>query len=100
MAVAWNVVEELSATEAVRPGEANAAAPPVAATALVQEELVYSLTVEPASAEPVTSGKLSFAGEAGEVASDEGAAGALESSMYATPLEQPDTLPAASVAVA
>ena len=70
----------MSATETVRPGEEKAAAPPVAATALVQEEFVYSLTVEPASALPLISGKLSFAGVAGEVASEEGAAGALESS--------------------
>jgi hypothetical protein len=38
------------------------------------------LTVEPASAVPVTFGLLSFAGEAGVVARPLGAAGALESS--------------------
>ena len=43
-------------------------------------------------------GSLLFAGEAGVVASAEGATGAAESSTYATAVEQPDWLPAASVA--
>jgi hypothetical protein len=47
----------------------------------------------------VTFGLLSFAGEAGVVASALGAAGAVESSTYVTPLEHADVLPAASVAV-
>ena len=64
----------LSATATVRPVE-NAAAVPLAATALVQEALVYSLAVEPASAVPLSFGALSFAGEAGLVASALGAAG-------------------------
>jgi hypothetical protein len=38
------------------------------------------LTVEPASAVPLIFGKLSLAGETGADASEEGAAGALESS--------------------
>jgi hypothetical protein len=58
------------------------------------------LTVEPASAVSVISGKLSLPGEAGAVARDDGAAGAVESSTYATPDEQPEAFPAASVAVA
>ena len=58
------------------------------------------MTVEPASAEPVMFGELSFAGEWGVESSEDGAAGALESSTYVTPVEQPETFPAASVAVA
>jgi len=38
------------------------------------------LTVEPASAVPEIAGELLFAGEAGEEPSDEGSAGAVESS--------------------
>ena len=74
------MVVELSATETVKPGEANAAAVPVAATALVQVELVYSFTVEPPSAPPMTLGELLFAGDAGLVLVTVGAAGAAESS--------------------
>jgi hypothetical protein len=40
------------------------------------------LTVDPASAEPVTFGELSFAGDAGAVPSELGADGAVESSTY------------------
>jgi hypothetical protein len=40
-----------------------------------------------------------LAGEAGVVPSDDGAAGAAESSTYVTADEQTETLPAASVAV-
>ena len=89
----------LSATATLRP-VAKAVAVPLAATALVQEALVYSLTVEPASALPLIEGLLLFAGEAGLTESEEGAAGAAESSTYAIPEEHEDTLPAASVAVA
>ena len=69
-----------SATETVRPGEAKAAAVPLPASALVQAEFVYSLTVEPASALPMIFGALLFAGEAGLVELTVGAAGAFESS--------------------
>ena len=59
------------------------------------------MTLEPASAVPEILGELSLAGEAGVESSEEGAAGALESSTYVTELaEQPDTFPARSVAVA
>ena len=59
------------------------------------------MTVEPASALPEISGALSFAGPAGLDARELGSAGAVESSTYVTEeLEQPETLPAASVAVA
>jgi hypothetical protein len=56
--------------------------------------------VEPPSAEPLIAGELSFAGPAGVDASEDGATGAVESSTYVTPAEQPETLPEASVAVA
>jgi hypothetical protein len=101
VAVALNVVDVLSATATVRPGLARFAAVPVTAGAPVQAPVVYTLTVEPASAVPVIAGELLFAGETGEEASDVGSAGAVESSTYVTELaEQPLTLPAASVAVA
>jgi hypothetical protein len=59
------------------------------------------LTAEPASAVPLIFGELSFAGEAGVESRELGSAGAVESSTYVTEeLEQPETLPAASVAVA
>ena len=88
-------------TVSVIPGEANVAAVPLAATALVHVEFVYSFTVEPASALPMIFGALLFAGEAGLVLVSVGCAGAVESSTYVTELdEQAETLPAASVAVA
>jgi len=40
VAVAWKVVEESSATEAASPGDANAAAVPLPASALVHDALV------------------------------------------------------------
>ena len=59
------------------------------------------MTVEPASAVPLIAGLLLFAGETGFEASDVGSTGAVESSTYVTEeVEQPETLPAASVAVA
>ena len=58
------------------------------------------MTVEPASALPLIAGELLFAGDEGDTASEEGAAGAEESSTYWTPAEQGETLPAASLAVA
>jgi hypothetical protein len=59
------------------------------------------LTVELASAPPVILGELLSAGPTGLEASDPGRAGVVESSTYVTELvEQPETLPAASVAVA
>jgi hypothetical protein len=59
------------------------------------------LTVDPASAEPLIAGELSFAGPAGIAVSEAGPGGAVESSMYVTEaLEQAETLPTASVAVA
>jgi hypothetical protein len=58
------------------------------------------LTVDPASAVPEIAGELLLAGPAGVAVRPEGFAGAVESSTYVTPAEQPLTLPAASVAVA
>ena len=90
----------MSATATARPGDENAAAVPLAATALVHDEFVYSLTVEPASAVPLIEGLLLFAGDAGETESEDGATGAVESSTYVTPVEHEETFPAVSVAVA
>ena len=57
--------------------------------------------MEPASAVPVILGELSFAGPTGLEASEVGRAGVVESSTYVIELvEQLETLPAASVAVA
>ena len=70
----------MSATDTLSPGDANAAALPVAATALVQAEFVYRVTVEPASALPMIFGALLFAGDAGLVAVSVGSAGPVESS--------------------
>ena len=59
------------------------------------------MTVEPASAVPEIAGELLFAGDTGLEASEVGSTGAVESSTYVTEaVEQPETLPAASVAVA
>jgi hypothetical protein len=101
VAVALKVVDVSLETETVRPGEAKAAAVPVAAAPPVQPAVGYTRTVEPASAEPVISGLLSLAGETGLEPSALGSAGAVESSTYVTEeVEQPETLPAASVTVA
>ena len=79
VAVALNVVDESSDTATVMP-VAKAAAVPVAVGAPVQEAVVYSLTVEPASAVPEIAGELLFAGPTGEEVSPDGFAGAVESS--------------------
>ena len=57
------------------------------------------MIVAPASAAPVIFGALLLAGEAGDGSRPLGALGGVESSTYATPDEQADVLPAASVAV-
>jgi hypothetical protein len=101
VAVAWKVVDESSATETESPGKKKLAAEPVPAIEPEQSELVYRFTVEPPSAEPLTSGELSFAGESGSVSVRAGSFGAVESSTYVIELEeQLEVLPAASVAVA
>jgi hypothetical protein len=80
VAVALKVVELSSATATVIPGELNAAAVPLAAIEPEQSLVVYSLTVEPASAVPEILGLLSFAGPTGVDVSEAGCAGAAESS--------------------
>ena len=80
LALAKNVVDVSSATETAMPGEANVAALPEPAMADVQVLFVYSLTVEPASADPMIFGELLLAGEAGDVDVTFGALGAVESS--------------------
>jgi hypothetical protein len=74
------IVVESFATATVKPGVAKLAAVPLATGAPEQSEDVKTFTVEPASAEPVIAGLLSFAGEPGEELSVLGAAGAVESS--------------------
>ena len=80
VAVALNVVELSLETAIVSPGLAKAAAVPVAAAPPEQSLVVYTRTVEPASAVPLISGLLSFAGETGLEARALGSAGAVESS--------------------
>ena len=80
VAVAKNVVELSAATETVKPGLLKFAAVPVAATELVHELFVYTFTVDPVSAVPLTFGLLSFAGDTGAVDNELGFAGAVESS--------------------
>jgi hypothetical protein len=72
VAVALKVVELSLETAIVSPGLAKAAAVPVAAAPPEQSLVVYTRTVEPASAVPVISGLLSFAGETGLEASEAG----------------------------
>jgi hypothetical protein len=79
VAVALNVVEPLSATDTDRP-DPNPVALPLVTGAPEQSLLVYSLTVEPASATPLTNGLLLFAGDAGAEPNPLGAVGTVESS--------------------
>jgi hypothetical protein len=96
-----NVLAVLAATAAGRPGEAKAAAVPVAAGVPVQAAVVYSRTFEPASAVPWTTGDVLGFGEVGVTVVSVTGPGAVESLVYETELiEQPDVFPAASVAVA
>src|SRR5262245_17119792 len=87
-------------TLTVSPGEAKLAAEPWAATAPEQSLDAYSLTVEPASEVPFSSGLLSLAGESGSESVIEGTSGAAEFSSYSNGDEQSEVLPAESVAVA
>ena len=70
---------------------------PLPASALVHEALLYSCTVEPASAVPDTDGALLFVGEDGVTASEVGAAGAVVSQVNVL-LEAVATLDTLSVA--
>jgi len=92
------VVSAVAVTE--RPGEAKAAAVPLAIEPPLQVAPLKSLTVEPASAVPLTLTAVAEDGETGEVASELGAAGGVESLVKLTGAEQGEVLPAASVAVA
>ena len=58
------------------------------------------MTVEPASALPSNFTAVTGDGEAGEVTTELGVAGGVESSVKETAAEQGETLPAASVALA
>jgi hypothetical protein len=80
VAVALKVVDESFETATVIPVPVNVVSGPVAAGAPEQSEVVYSFTVEPASAEPISFGLLSFAGEAGLEDETDGVAGSVESS--------------------
>jgi hypothetical protein len=81
VARAWNTVVELSETLTEKPGDAKAAAVPLAIGAAEQSAPVYRLTIEPASAFPDTFGWFSLLPEPGDVARLVGAAGAVASSM-------------------
>ena len=98
VAVARNVVEEVSATATLSPGDARAAAEPVAATAPVHDASVYSRTVEPASAVPLIVGELSLAGESGSVSLSVGGPGAVVSTTHVRVAGVGSVLPAASMA--
>jgi hypothetical protein len=58
------------------------------------------LTVDPASADPLTVIAVALLGETGLMSKELGASGAIESFVKLAALEQDDALPAASVAVA
>jgi hypothetical protein len=78
VAVAQNVVVLFADTVTPIPGEANVEALPLPATADVQVPLVYSVTVEPASALPRMVGVvLVLDGDAGLVPVNVGTAGAV-----------------------
>src|SRR4051794_25533744 len=78
VAVAEKRLVESSATLTLRPVEAKSACEP-AATAVVHVASVKIVTVEPASAVPISSGRLSLAGELGELESIVGAVGGVVS---------------------
>jgi hypothetical protein len=80
VALAKKSVDVLSETEAVMPGEEKAEAEPVGATAVVQFGPLKIVTVEPASADPMTLGLLLLAGDVGDTDETMGALGAVESS--------------------
>ena len=79
VAVARKVTLPLAGADTVNPCEAKAAAPPLAATGSEQSGVVYSRTVEPASAVPMTLGSVSVFGLGGEVPVIVGGAGGVVS---------------------
>ena len=80
VAAAYKLVVELARTVTVMPGEANAAAVPVETGKPLQSDVVKIVTVEPASAVPISAGEALLAGEAGLLELIVGAAGIVESS--------------------
>ena len=88
VAVALKVVVLPAATVTVRPGDANAAAAPVAAGVPVQPAVGYSRTVDPASAVPFTTGLVLGLGEAGETLVRVTNPGATESLVYDTEVDE------------
>ncbi len=88
VAVARKVVVLPAATVTVSPEEANAAAVPVAAGVPVHPAVGYSLTVDPASAVPFTTGVVLGLGEAGVMLVRVTSPGALESLVYATEVDE------------
>jgi hypothetical protein len=100
VAVAYTVVVVLSATVAEMVKSPLPFAVPVATTALVQLEFVYSLTVALPSAVPVKEGVLLLAGEAGDTPVTVGRPGATLSCTYVIALLHTETAPVESVALA
>jgi hypothetical protein len=100
-AVARKLVDESSATVTSTENVPSVRlAVSVPAGASEHSASVYSRTTAPGSVVPLIEGVVSFAGDPGllpVIVSDEGS---VESSTYVTGSEQPDALPAASVAVA
>ena len=79
MAVARNVVVLSGATVTEKPEAAKSVAVPVAAGVPVQSLVVYSDTVDPASAEPLTTGVVLWDGEGGVTLVSSTSGGAVES---------------------
>ena len=77
-----------AATVTVRPGDANAAAVPVATGVPVQPAVEYSRTVDPASAVPFTTGVVLGLGEAGVMLVSVTSPGAIESWVYETEVDE------------
>lgn len=101
VAVANTVVPALAAASTGMLKTPLAVATPVPHTAVLQFELVYSLTVLPASAEPDTTNRLLIGGTFGATDVNTGDTGAVMSEAKTTKLvEHPDTSPAVVVAVA
>ena len=81
VAVARKLVDESAGTLTEKPAAGERRLRAAATGAPEQSLVVKSSTVEPASAEPLSSGSLSFAGEAGFELEIVGAAGGLESAV-------------------
>ena len=79
VAVALNVVVVLGPTPGSRPNDPNTAAVSVAACVPEQSPVLYSFTIDPASAVPVTAGLELWFGEEGDTANPVGGSGAMSS---------------------